>query len=152
MIPLVESAQWAAERILPEPVSNEFAFPNHSEGSRTNKNSANTALNKWLKSQLCDTHSQRPNHRANEHQSRAIVSIHLHQNNASEPCFLTPFAKIYCHSSRGLRQPCIEHAPTRPRNLIRETKNQWTNLGGWTSDRMFCAFMHFRCFSTIITK
>ena len=26
----------------------------------------------------------------------------------------------------------IEHAPTRPRNLIRETKNQWANLGGWT--------------------
>ena len=25
---------------------------------------------------------------------------------------------------------CIEHAPTRPRNLIRETKNQWTNIGG----------------------
>ena len=24
----------------------------------------------------------------------------------------------------------IEHAPTRTRNLIRETKNQWTNLGG----------------------
>ena len=27
---------------------------------------------------------------------------------------------------------CIKHAPTRPRNLIRETKNQWANLGGWT--------------------
>ena len=26
----------------------------------------------------------------------------------------------------------IEHAPTRPINLIRETKNQWANLGGWT--------------------
>nr|AOE06771.1 hypothetical protein [uncultured bacterium] len=26
----------------------------------------------------------------------------------------------------------IEHATTRPRNLIRETKKQWTNLGGWT--------------------
>ena len=25
------------------------------------------------------------------------------QNNAFEPCFLTPFAKIYWHSSRGLR-------------------------------------------------
>ena len=24
----------------------------------------------------------------------------------------------------------IKHAPTRPRNLVRETKNQWTNLGG----------------------
>ena len=29
---------------------------------------------------------------------------HLHQNIASEPCFLTPFAKIYWHSSKGLRQ------------------------------------------------
>ena len=38
--------------------------------------------------------AQRPNHRANEHQSRAITSTHLHQNNAFEPCFLTPFAKI----------------------------------------------------------
>ena len=41
--------------------------------------------------------------RANEHQSRAITSTHFHQNNAFEPCFLTPFAKIYWHSSRGLR-------------------------------------------------
>jgi hypothetical protein len=41
---------------------------------------------------------------ANEHQSRVKTSIHLHQNNASEPCFLTPFAKIYWHSSKGLRQ------------------------------------------------
>ena len=24
----------------------------------------------------------------------------------------------------------IKHAPTRPRNPIRETKNQWTNIGG----------------------
>ena len=53
--------------------------------------------------QLCDTHSQRPNHRANEHQSRVTTSTHLHQNNASKPCFLTPFAKIYWHSSRALR-------------------------------------------------
>lgn len=28
----------------------------------------------------------------------------------------------------------IKHAPTRPRNPIRETKNQWTNIGGWTND------------------
>ena len=41
---------------------------------------------------------------SDEHQSRAITSTHLHQNNAFEPCFLTPFAKIYWHSSRGLRQ------------------------------------------------
>ena len=24
----------------------------------------------------------------------------------------------------------FEHTPTRPRNLIRETNNQWANLGG----------------------
>jgi len=29
----------------------------------------------------------------------------------------------------------IEHARTRTRNLIRETKNQWANLGGWTTYR-----------------
>ena len=48
--------------------------------------------------------AQRGTHHANEHQSRAITSTHLHQNNAFEPCFLTPFANIYWHSSRGLRQ------------------------------------------------
>ena len=48
--------------------------------------------------------------RANEHQSRVTASIHLHQNIVSEPCFLTPFAKIYWHSSRGLRQ--ISFGPT----------------------------------------
>ena len=26
----------------------------------------------------------------------------------------------------------IKHAPTRPRNPIRETKNEWANIGGWT--------------------
>ena len=26
----------------------------------------------------------------------------------------------------------VKHAPTRPRNPIRETKNQWTNIAGWT--------------------
>ena len=26
--------------------------------------------------------------------------------------------------------PCPKHAPTRPRNIIRETKNQWTNIVG----------------------
>ena len=27
-------------------------------------------------------------------------------------------------------QTIVSFAPTRPRNLIRETKNQWANLGG----------------------
>ena len=38
-------------------------------------------------------HSQRPNHRANERQSRAITSTHLHQNNASEPSLNSPLPK-----------------------------------------------------------
>ena len=36
---------------------------------------------------------------------------HLHQNIASEPCFLTPFAKIYWHSSGGLRHRQIASMP-----------------------------------------
>ena len=40
-----------------------------------------------------------------------IPICHLHQNNASEPCFLTPFAKIYWHSSRGLRQLNMMYNP-----------------------------------------
>ena len=49
IIPLVGSAKWAAERILAEPTSSQFAFPNYNDGQRTNANSASAALNKWLK-------------------------------------------------------------------------------------------------------
>ena len=49
VIPLVGSAKWAAERILAQPASSEFAFPNYNDGQRTNANSASAALNKWLK-------------------------------------------------------------------------------------------------------
>ena len=49
---------------------------------------------------------------ANEHQSRVTASTHLLQNNASEPCFLTPFAKIYWLSSIGLR-----HIQSQPYDL-----------------------------------
>ena len=51
-IPLVGSAKWAAERILAQPYSSEFAFPNYNDGKRTNANSASAALNKWLKTKI----------------------------------------------------------------------------------------------------
>jgi integrase len=51
-IPLVGSAKWAAERILAQPYSSEFAFPNYNDGKRTNANSASAALNKWLKTKV----------------------------------------------------------------------------------------------------
>ena len=49
VIPLVGSAKWAAERILAQAASSQFAFPNYNGGKRTNANSASAALNKWLK-------------------------------------------------------------------------------------------------------
>jgi integrase len=49
VIPLGGSARWAAERILAQPDSSQFAFPNYNDGQRTNANSASAALNKWLK-------------------------------------------------------------------------------------------------------
>ena len=52
VIPLVGSAKWAAERILAQPDSSEFAFPNYNDGQRTNANSASAALNKWLKTKI----------------------------------------------------------------------------------------------------
>ena len=52
VIPLVGSARWAAERILAQPYSSEFAFPNYNDGKRTNANSASAALNKWLKTKV----------------------------------------------------------------------------------------------------
>ena len=52
VIPLVGSAKWAAERILAQPDSSQFAFPNYNDGQRTNANSASAALNKWLKTKI----------------------------------------------------------------------------------------------------
>ena len=52
LIPLVGSAKWAAERILAQPDSSEFAFPNYNDVKRTNANSASAALNKWLKTKI----------------------------------------------------------------------------------------------------
>ena len=42
----------AAERILVQPDSSQFAFPNYNDGQRTNANSASAALNKWLKTKI----------------------------------------------------------------------------------------------------
>jgi integrase len=50
--PLVGSAKWAAERILAQPDSSAFAFPNYNDGQRTNANSASAALNKWMKTKI----------------------------------------------------------------------------------------------------
>jgi hypothetical protein len=37
-------------------------------------------------------------------------------------------------------------APTRPRNPIRETKNEWANIGGWTQSHSFCQSLKSICF------
>jgi integrase len=52
VIPLVGSAKWAAERILAQRASSQFAFANYNNGQRTNANSASATLNKWLKSKI----------------------------------------------------------------------------------------------------
>jgi len=52
VIPLVGSSKWAAQRILNNPVSSKFAFPNYNDGVKTNANSASAALNKWLKTKI----------------------------------------------------------------------------------------------------
>ena len=57
LIPLVGSAKWAAERVLEQPATSEFAFPNYNDGSRTNANSASAALNKWLKTKIGPDHT-----------------------------------------------------------------------------------------------
>ena len=62
VVPLVGSAGWVAECILAKPMSSHFAFPNYNDGQRTNANSANAALNKWLKGKIGEgytTHSFR---------------------------------------------------------------------------------------------
>jgi hypothetical protein len=56
------------------------------------------------KSPLCDMRSRRPNHRANEHQSRAISSVRPNPNTVSVPFFATPLVNKYWHSFRGPRQ------------------------------------------------
>lgn len=82
VIPLVGSAKWAAERILEEPNSSQFAFPKYNDGQRTNANSASAALNKWLKGKIGEgytmhsfRHSMRDRLRAVECPSDIIDQI-----------------------------------------------------------------------------
>lgn len=48
-VPLEGAARWAAERILAQKTSSDFAFPRYNKTDTTNANSASAALNKWLK-------------------------------------------------------------------------------------------------------
>jgi len=56
------------------------------------------------KSPLCDMRSRRPNHGANEHQSRAIPSARPPPNTVSVPVFATPLVNKYWHIFWGSRQ------------------------------------------------
>jgi integrase len=48
-VPLVGSAQWAAERLLEAHGQSGFAFPRYNKTGTTNANAASSGLNKWLK-------------------------------------------------------------------------------------------------------
>src|SRR6056297_783734 len=61
-VPLEGEALWAAQRILAQKTSSEFAFPRYNKKDTTNANAASAALNKWLKehvSEGCSMHSFR---------------------------------------------------------------------------------------------
>lgn len=61
-VPLEGEALWAAQRILAQQTSSEFAFPRYNKKETTNANSASAALNKWIKehaSKGCSMHSFR---------------------------------------------------------------------------------------------
>jgi integrase len=82
VIPLVGSAEWAAERILSENTDSQFAFPKYNNGERTSANSASAALNKWLKGKIGEgytmhsfRHSMRDRLRAVECPSDVIDQI-----------------------------------------------------------------------------
>jgi len=82
VIPLVGSAKWAAERMLEQPNSSQFAFPKYNNGQRTSANSASAALNKWLKGKIGEgytmhsfRHSMRDRLRAVECPSDIIDQI-----------------------------------------------------------------------------
>ena len=53
-IPLVKDSLWACKRILEHNHDSIFAFPKYTSINQCNANSANAALNKWLKSKLMD--------------------------------------------------------------------------------------------------
>lgn len=48
-IPLEGEARWAAERILEQTTTSEFAFPRYNKKDTTNANSASASLNKWMR-------------------------------------------------------------------------------------------------------
>jgi integrase len=61
-VPLEGEALWAAQRILSQKTSSEFAFPRYNKKDTTNANAASAALNKWMKehvSEGCSMHSFR---------------------------------------------------------------------------------------------
>ena len=61
-VPLEGQARWAAERILAQKSSSEFAFPRYNKTDTTNANAASAALNKWLKEYVpegCSMHGFR---------------------------------------------------------------------------------------------
>lgn len=61
-VPLEGEARWAAERILDQQTSSQFAFPRYNKTDTTNANAASAALNKWLKEHVpagCSMHSFR---------------------------------------------------------------------------------------------
>jgi integrase len=49
IVPLVGSAEWAADRIHAQETDSRFAFPRYNTTGTTNGNSASAGLNKWLK-------------------------------------------------------------------------------------------------------
>lgn len=61
-VPLEGEALWAAQRLLAQKTTSEFAFPRYNKKDTTNANAASAALNKWLKehvSEGCSMHSFR---------------------------------------------------------------------------------------------
>ena len=61
-VPLEGSARWAAERILDQQPTSQFAFPRYNKTNMTNANAASAALNKWMREHApdgCSMHSFR---------------------------------------------------------------------------------------------
>ena len=61
-VPLEGQARWAAERILAQDTTSQFAFPRYNKSDATNANAASAALNKWMKEHVpagCTMHGFR---------------------------------------------------------------------------------------------
>jgi integrase len=56
-IPLVGASLWAAQRVIENGASSQFAFPRYNKTEETNANSASAALNKWLKVKGFDSYT-----------------------------------------------------------------------------------------------